>query len=169
LLKWQKTQRLVGSADPRWIIEHLFLDSLLFLKVLPAHVGSLLDLGAGAGVPGIPIKLVRRDLALVLVESRRRRASFLSAVIRELGLDGVRVINARAEKIRERIEVDAVVMRCAGPVEELRAAARTFVRPGGMIVAAGPPEARPSGAGHWIEVADPVSGRGRRFLVLRCT
>ena len=85
---------MVGSDGPAWIVENLFLDSLLFLRVLPTPLHSLLDLGSGAGLPGIPLKIVRGDLELVLVESRRRRASFLSTVVRELALANVRVIDA---------------------------------------------------------------------------
>ncbi|MBI2014675.1 MAG: class I SAM-dependent methyltransferase, partial [Candidatus Rokubacteria bacterium] len=69
MIKWQKTQRLIGSDDPAWIVENLFLDSLLFLRFLPTPVRSLLDLGSGAGLPGIPLKIVRGNLDLVLVES----------------------------------------------------------------------------------------------------
>jgi len=75
LNKWQRTQRLAGSAEPGWVVENLLLDSLLFLHVLPPSLTSLLDLGSGAGIPGIPIKIVAPDVKLVLVESRRRRAS----------------------------------------------------------------------------------------------
>ena len=74
LLKWQKSHRLVGSDEPMWIVEHLFLDSLLFLKLLPASCRKLADVGSGAGLPGLPIKIVRRELDVLLVESRRRRA-----------------------------------------------------------------------------------------------
>jgi len=97
LLEWQRTHRLVGSSEPRWIVENLFLDSLLFLRVLPPGITTLLDLGSGAGIPGIPIKLVRPAIQLVLVESRRRRASFLSTAVRDLGLSGTRVVGGRAE------------------------------------------------------------------------
>src|SRR5688572_4764254 len=76
LVKWQRVQRLVGSSDPEWIVEHLFLDSLLFLQVLPAELESLADVGSGAGFPGIPIKIVRPDLRVTLIESRQRRVSF---------------------------------------------------------------------------------------------
>src|SRR3989441_12780796 len=69
LVKWNKTHRLVGSADPEWIIERLLLDSLLFLRILPAGVRWVLDFGTGAGVPGIPIKIVWPEIDMALLES----------------------------------------------------------------------------------------------------
>jgi hypothetical protein len=55
LLKWQKAHRLVGSDDPMWIVEHLFLDSLLFLKLPPRLMQKLADVGSRCGLPGLPI------------------------------------------------------------------------------------------------------------------
>jgi 16S rRNA (guanine527-N7)-methyltransferase len=173
LLKWQKTARLVGRANPGWIVENLFLDSLLFLRALPRSFTSLLDLGAGAGLPGIPIAIVRPETALVLIEARQRRASFLSTTIRELGLSGVEVINARAEDVVDRFSnrFDAVVMRCAGQAEVLIPLATKFVHQTGCVVVSGPPShpKRASSSG-WIEVpglAEVRAGAPRRFRVVR--
>jgi 16S rRNA (guanine527-N7)-methyltransferase len=91
LLTWQRRTRLVGSADPGWIVDHLLLDSLLFVRFL-GGAARVLDLGSGAGVPGIPVKIVAPWLSMSLVEARRKRASFLAAVIRRLGLAGVEVL-----------------------------------------------------------------------------
>src|SRR5207249_3585108 len=86
LNKWQRTQRLAGSAETGWVVENLLLDSLLFLHVLPPSLTSLLELGYGAGIPRIPIKIVVLVAMLVLVASRRHRASFLSTVVKEARL-----------------------------------------------------------------------------------
>jgi 16S rRNA (guanine527-N7)-methyltransferase len=171
LVKWQKSQRLVGSSEPGWIVENLLLDSLLFLLVLPESVSSVLDLGSGAGVPGIAIKIVRPDVGLVLVESRRRRASFLSAVIRDLGLVDARVLAGRAEDLvgESASPVDAVVMRCAGDLQTLVPVAARLVSKAGIVVASGPPDARPTVLGEWVTVQDRARGRPRRFLVYRQT
>jgi 16S rRNA (guanine527-N7)-methyltransferase len=168
LIKWQKTQRLVSSDDPRWIVENLFLDSLLFLRVLPS-LRSLLDLGSGAGLPGIPLKIVRGDLELVLVESRRRRASFLSTVVRELALADVRVIAERVEDHLAELagRFDAVVMRCAGDVNELLPLGARLVARGGVVVASGPPAPTPLVMGEWVEVEGLRPGSTRRFAVHR--
>ena len=170
LSKWQKSQRLIGSAEPHWIVENLFLDSLLFLKVLPSPLRSLLDLGSGAGLPGIPLKIVLGGVALVLIESRRKRASFLASAIRELGLEHARVVGRSVEDVADELEggVDAVVMRCAGdPADLMPVASRLAVRPGGVVVASGPPTPRALPLGDWVTV-DAGRGRpGRRFAVLR--
>jgi len=170
LLKWQKSQRLVGSTEPGWIVENLLLDSLLFLPVLPFPLRTLLDLGSGAGLPGIPLKIVLNEVQLVLVESRRKRVSFLASVIRELGLEHARVVGRRVEDAMDELEggFDAVVMRSVGdPGDLLPVASRLVVRPGGVVVASGPPKPRPLLIGDWVTVD---AGRGRpvrRFAVFR--
>lgn len=169
IAKWQRTQRLVGSADPVWIVESLFLDSLLFLRVLPRSVDSIADLGSGAGLPGIPIKIVRPELDVTLIESRERRASFLAAVVRELGLEHTHVVNARAEKIaadRPRA-FGAVLMRCAGDPSQVLPVASQLVATGGVVVVAGPPTKRHLTVGQWVEVPGIQPGRTRRFAVIR--
>jgi 16S rRNA (guanine527-N7)-methyltransferase len=169
LMKWQRVQRLVGSSDPEWIVEHLFLDSLLFLQVLPAELESLADVGSGAGFPGIPIKIVRPDLRVTLIESRQRRVSFLSAVVRELGLDRIQLLNERLERLGPDTEgtFGAVVMRCAGDPEVLLPDARRLVSQGGAIVLSGPPERRPIPTGEWTEVQGVRPGQTRRFAIYR--
>jgi len=169
LRKWQKTQRLAGSSEPGWVVENLLLDSLLFLHVLPPSLTSLLDLGSGAGIPGIPIKIVAPDVKLVLVESRRRRASFLSTVARELGLVETRVVAGRAEDFVDELagRFDAVVMRCAGDTETLLPTAARLVSPAGVVVASGPPSPKAASMGEWITVDDRAHGGTRTFLVCR--
>ncbi|OGK86376.1 MAG: 16S rRNA (guanine(527)-N(7))-methyltransferase RsmG [Candidatus Rokubacteria bacterium GWA2_73_35] len=169
MLEWQRTHRLVGSSEPRWIVENLFLDSLLFLRVLPPGITTLLDLGSGAGIPGIPIKLVRPAIQLVLVESRRRRASFLSTAVRDLGLSGTRVVGGRAEDHLAELagRFDAVVMRCAGEVSEMFPLAARLTRAGGVVVASGPPTPQDLRMGEWVSVEGAEAGRPRRFAVYR--
>jgi 16S rRNA (guanine527-N7)-methyltransferase len=167
LEKWQKSHRLVGSSEPMWIVEHLLLDSLLFLKLLPLTARTVLDLGSGAGLPGLPLKIVRSDLDMTLAESRRRRASFLAAAIRELGLQGVRVVSNRLEDRDSELagRFDAVVTRCAGDVNELIPVAARLTRRGGVVIAAGPPESHELSLGDWVVVPGLGPGRTRRFLL----
>ena len=165
LQKWQRVHRLVGSVDPDWVVDNLFLDSLLFLKVVPQDAITVADLGSGAGFPGIPIKIVRPQTELSLIEARQRRASFLSAVSRELGLQGVRVLGGRAEDVGLTGLFDVVVMRCAGSVERVLRAARGLAAPGGRVIVSGPPTLHRLDQGEWFEVAGVRPGSIRRFAV----
>jgi 16S rRNA (guanine527-N7)-methyltransferase len=167
--KWQRVQRLVGSTDPAWLVEHLFLDSLLFLRLLPPRARRVADLGSGAGVPGIPIAIVRPDIDLTLIEARQRRVSFLSAAVRELGLAHTRVVEGRAEWLAGQIggTFDAVLIRCAGGLEEVLPSAVGLTAAGGVVVASGPPKERPVQIGQWVEVQGIDPSSTRRFLVLQ--
>ena len=169
LIKWQKAHRLVGSTEPMWIVEHLFLDSLLFLRLLPSSVRTLADVGSGAGLPGLPLKIVKPEIEVVLIESRRRRAMFLASAIREMKLRGVRVLERRLESFAADLQqrVDAVVMRCAGDVESMIPAAASITTRDGIVIASGPPEPRPLFLGEWVTVQGVKRGATRRFAVYR--
>jgi 16S rRNA (guanine527-N7)-methyltransferase len=169
LIKWQKVQRLVGSSKPASIVEDLLLDSLLFARVFPAPPRTIMDLGSGAGLPGIPLSIVLPEARVTLVEARQKRASFLSTAVRELGLHTASVMNSRAEALLPELErsFDAVVMRCAGPLVEALPLASRFVLPGGAVVASGPPMPEPLPEGEWRKVARPGRGGDRLFAVLR--
>jgi 16S rRNA (guanine527-N7)-methyltransferase len=167
--KWQKAQRLVGSTEPQWIVDNLFLDSLLFVRALPPRVTSLADVGSGAGLPGIPLKIARPDIRVSLIESRAKRASFLSAVIRELGLRDIEVLADRVEElvVVRRQAFDAAVMRCAGDFARVSRIAAELVMPGGLVIASGPPKNRKLELGEWVEVPGQQPESSRRFAVYR--
>jgi 16S rRNA (guanine527-N7)-methyltransferase len=161
LVKWQRSQRLIGSADPGWIVDHIFLDSLLFIRLLPPGAKRILDVGSGAGVPGVPLKIGLPDAALTLLESRAKRVSFLSAVVRELGLRDCEVLHARLHAIRDvrGSQYDAVVMRCTADPTALRDTALSLLIRGGALIASGPPKRRPVSTGEWREVEGPSGPR----------
>ena len=166
-MKWQKVHRLLSSSEPGWIVDKVFLDSLLFRRVIPEDVREVLDAGSGAGIPGIPLKLVEPGLKLTMVESRQRRVSFLSAAVRDLSLTGTEIIGGRLEEVvRSRPgQFDAVVARCAGDVGYLFGLGAHLVRPGGLVIASGPPREHRLPAGRWVTVPGIESGKARRFAV----
>lgn len=169
LVEWNRVHRLVGSSDTRWLVDNIVLDSLLFLRVLPDHVARVLDVGSGAGVPGIPLKIVRPDMELVMVDARRKRTSFLSAAIRILGIRGATVLNARIEEIQtSEIGVfDAITARCTAEPSRLLGLAGRFLSRDGVAVVAGPPKAGISrGNQRWVRVRNPVTGLIRNFAIL---
>jgi 16S rRNA (guanine527-N7)-methyltransferase len=90
LLKWNCMMNLTALRTPAEIISRHFLDSLLLLPHLP-ETGRLLDLGSGAGFPGIPLKIARPGLFIDLVEATAKKASFLKETVRRLGLSDVNV------------------------------------------------------------------------------
>ena len=163
LSKWQKIQRLVGSTTVEWMIENIILDSLAFLELIPSDARRVADVGSGAGLPGLPIAIVRPDLEMSLVEIRRRRVSFLSTAVRELGLAHVEVLAARVEDLAGTHcdRFDAVVMRCVGTPASILSPALAILRRGGVIVMTGK-RGLTSGREEGIAV-DMPDGRQRQF------
>lgn len=101
LLRWSARINLVAKAPLREIWETHFLDSLTLLRVLPPQGSTqlpLLDIGTGAGFPGLALKAARPELPVILVEPRQKRVSFLRHVIRTLGLKEIKVLCGRLEK-----------------------------------------------------------------------
>jgi 16S rRNA (guanine527-N7)-methyltransferase len=160
---WQQVHRLVGSTDPEWIVRELLLDSLLFLRVVPETAVDVLDLGSGAGIPGVPMRIVQPELRLTMVEARARRASFLRAVVRELALSRTTVLDVRAEAAAGGGVFDAVVMRCAGRADSMIGLGMAFLRQGGTFVAASKEGAHAPAGSHLVRVA-VTGGRVRWFI-----
>lgn len=105
LVRGNKRSRLTGERTRQGIIEKQVYDSLYPLKYLDLKKGEeLIDLGTGGGLPGIPIKIIRPDLILTLLDSNRKKALFLKETIDVLGLNDVCVINKRAEEIGQELE-----------------------------------------------------------------
>ena len=92
---WNQRLNLTAIREPELVVRLHFLDSLSVVPLLSAH-GGILDIGSGAGLPGIPIKLMLPDKPVYLLEPRRKRANFLRHVMRELKLTDVHVIERRA-------------------------------------------------------------------------
>lgn len=176
LLQWNRVHRLTGYRTPEAITEKLFLDSLLFLRWIERPDGRLLDLGAGAGIPGIPLKIVEPRLNVTLLEARRRRSSFLATAVRELGLAGVHVRLGRAEGLLDSEPAfqgafDVVVTRAVAPPESIVPLALAFLAPGGRFIGSGPPEEKPlpplphAARCQWHSVPIKSGAGSRRFLI----
>jgi 16S rRNA (guanine527-N7)-methyltransferase len=118
------------------MIKNIILDSLAFLELVPSEVRRVADVGSGAGVPGLPIAIVRPGLEMSLIEIRRRRVSFLATAVRELKLEGVEVLATRVEDLASthREHFDAVVMRCVGAPASILSPAFAILRRGGALV-----------------------------------
>ncbi len=134
---WNARFRLTGDRDPALVVRKHVVDALAF-AAHAAHAGPVVDIGSGAGFPGIPTACVRPALDVVLIESRRRPASFLAEVVRVLPLPAVRVVHARAEDAARDgglVGRAAVVTARAVRLDVLLALARPWLAPGGVVVA----------------------------------
>lgn len=149
LIAWNQRFNLTSVDDPAAIETTHFLDSLSALLALPRIDGrpldhwlsrplSAVDVGAGAGFPGLPLKIVWPALQLTLVEATGKKCRFLQHVVETLGLRGVAVVNARAEDFgraagRERF--DLALGRAVAPLPTLLEYTLPLLRLGGWLVA----------------------------------
>jgi 16S rRNA (guanine527-N7)-methyltransferase len=139
LIDWNLRFNLTAIVEPREIVIRHFLDSLSAIQSIPPGPLKLIDVGAGAGLPGLPIKLVRPNVSLALLEATRKKCDFLKAVIDDLQLTNVQVINARAEdagRAAEHREVyDVAMARAVGEMPVLLEYLLPLVRIGGRAIA----------------------------------
>ncbi len=135
LRKWASKINLTSIRTPEAIAVGHFLDSLTLLRHIKPS-SSVLDIGAGAGFPGIPIKICRPSISLVLTDSREKKVFFMREVIRELGLDKTRAVKARAGKEDEKIGggFDIAVSRAVARTPEIARVALPLVKEGGILL-----------------------------------
>ena len=134
---WAEHMNLIRRKDDREIVMKDFLDSLTVIRHLSEGV-SVMDLGSGAGFPGVPVKIVRPDLKMVLLEGRRKRVFFLKNLIRYLGLE--RTEAHWYEESKEmgkdfRGEFDFVISRAFGSLQEFSSTGVPFLKRGGILLA----------------------------------
>lgn len=137
LLKWNKTYNLTAITLPKEIEIKHFEDSLAPLPFLPRPC-RLLDLGCGAGFPGIPLKLKRPDLEVVLLDSNRKKIAFCETVIRELKLNSILTYPGRAESQKTIGDLglfDVVTSRATLSLKEFLSLALHFLAPGALAIA----------------------------------
>lgn len=137
LKRWNARINLTGLRSDRDIIVKLFLDSLALLSFL-GEAKSLIDLGSGAGFPGLVLKIARPEITLTLVESRSKKAAFLEYVASALKLPGVQVaaVHLTPRLAAEWVpRADAVVSRAALSLSQLIELAAPLLAPGGVLLA----------------------------------
>lgn len=125
---------LIGPREAPRLWERHLLNCAGLAELLPVGA-SVLDLGAGAGLPGLVLAAMRPDLDIVLLEPLLRRAVFLDEAVEALGLPQVKVVRARAEDAAGTLQVDVVTARAVAPLERLVGWAMPLVRPGGRLLA----------------------------------
>jgi len=176
LLLWNRTQNLTGFESPPEIMRGLFEDSLLFLPLLPDRPLRVVDIGAGAGIPGMPLRIIDAGIEVTLIESKRKRVSFLKTVRRELGLEKSVVIEeGRAEVLVSEVvrrdgPFDVAVARAVGNLRQVLPSALQYLKPGGVFIVSAPPPTRlaslsAESLGEWRILDYPDLGLKRGFFV----
>lgn len=185
LLRWNRTHNLTAITDPLEIREKHLADSLTLLPFLD-KAQRLLDLGSGAGFPGLPLKMARPDLEVVSVDAVGKKIAFQRHVARTLGLSGFTAVHGRAEELPAtpsyRSGFDIVTARALGSLGLLAALAAPLLAPGGRLIAMKGAEGAAELAAALEELAAlgfvcsrqhplrlPVSGAERWLLVLMKT
>jgi 16S rRNA (guanine527-N7)-methyltransferase len=115
LLAWNEKVNLTAIRDPLEILYRHFCESMYAAVAVPVENGRLADVGSGGGFPGLPLKIIRPDLRVFLVESNIKKATFMAEVIREIGLTDAQVLVRRYEELGEEIApLDYVCSRALG-------------------------------------------------------
>ncbi len=133
LQKWNRTYNLTAVREASRMVSHHLLDCLAIVPHVTA--GSALDVGSGAGLPGIPIALARPHVQVTLLESSHKKAAFLQQARAELKLDNVTVACERAEAWQPGRVFEMVISRAFSELAEFAAAAGRHVAPGGLLAA----------------------------------
>lgn len=133
IAKWNRVYNLTAVRDPAEMLGVHVLDSL---AVLP-HIadGALLDVGSGAGLPGIPLAIARPNLAVTLLDSNQKKTSFQQQAAIELVLANVRAVNARVETWQTVRGFDVVISRAFADLADFVSHAGHLVAPGGVLAA----------------------------------
>ena len=132
LEKWNKAYNLTAVRDSEEMISRHILDSL---SILPSIQGeTLLDVGTGAGLPGIPLAIAHPVLAVTLLDSNSKKTRFLQQAKAELGLDNVMVVHGRVEQVELAQQFETVTARAFASMEEVAALAGRHCQPAGCLL-----------------------------------
>ena len=134
LARWNRAYNLTAIRDPREMVGKHLLDSLA-MHPFVQDIGSLADLGTGAGFPGIPLALANPGLRITLVESSGKKARFLREAVRTLGLTNARVAESRIEALGEDAQYDAITARALATLPLIVQLGGYLLRPGGRLLA----------------------------------
>lgn len=117
LAKWNKTYNLTAITEPSAMVSHHLLDSLAILPHLPEN--RLIDVGTGAGLPGLPLAIARPERAITLLDSNAKKTRFLVQAVGELGLANVTVVNERVENHRPEAPYPSIVSRAFASLADM--------------------------------------------------
>jgi 16S rRNA (guanine527-N7)-methyltransferase len=125
---------LIGPRETARLWDRHLINCAAVAELVPAG-SSLIDLGSGAGLPGVVLAMLLPESGIVLLEPLARRAAFLEECVRALGLGNAAVRRGRAEEVAGQLTADVVTARAVAPMQRLAALALPLVRPGGLVLA----------------------------------
>lgn len=133
LARWNRVYSLTAVREPPAMVGRHLLDSL----ALVPHVAGprVLDVGSGAGLPGIPLAIALPELQFVLLDAASRKTRFLVQAVGVLGLDNVAVVRSRIQQYRPPVKFDTLVARAVASSRDLLEASRHLIAPGGRLLA----------------------------------
>lgn len=131
--KWNRVYNLTAIREPERMISHHLLDSL---GVVPhIHGRNVLDVGSGAGLPGIPLAVARPDLSVTMLDSNQKKTAFIQQAIAELDLKNAQVVNERVENWHSPWPFDVIVSRAFADLSDFLSQTRHLLAPGGEFLA----------------------------------
>lgn len=133
LAKWNRTYNLTAIREPERMVSHHLIDSLAVLPHLPA--GTLVDVGAGGGLPGIPIAIAKPEVRVTLNDSNHKKGAFMQQAAIELGLKNVEVHVGRVEDWQPAERFDGAISRAFAELADFIGACRHLVKPDGFFAA----------------------------------
>jgi len=133
LQKWNRVYNLTSITNPEQMVRLHLLDSLLVLPHL--HGTRILDVGTGAGLPGIPLAVMSPDREFVLLDGSGKKTRFVRQAAIELGLGNVRVVHERIEKFDSPSGFDTILCRAFSSLSQIVALTARLLTPGGIILA----------------------------------
>jgi 16S rRNA (guanine527-N7)-methyltransferase len=131
--KWNRVYNLTAVREPDKMLAHHLLDSLAVVPHVAGH--SILDVGSGAGLPGIPLALARPEASVTLLEANHKKSAFLRQAAIELALENVDVVNARVETWEAPRRYDVVISRAFSDLAEFVSLAGRLCDDGGILAA----------------------------------
>ena len=133
LIKWNQAYNLTSITEPAQMLTHHLLDSLAVHADITGT--RIVDVGTGAGFPGLPLAIVQSEREFTLIDSNNKKIRFVTHAARALGLKNVRPVHARAESYRDAAGFDTVVARACAPLPALLRLVQPLCRPGTRVLA----------------------------------